>query len=50
MPASEIARWKKLLEPMYADWIKEVSAKGYDGQKLFNAAQELIAATSAGKN
>jgi TRAP-type C4-dicarboxylate transport system substrate-binding protein len=50
MPASEIARWKKLLEPMYADWIKEVSAKGYDGQKLFDAAQALIAAAAAEKN
>jgi hypothetical protein len=35
---------------MYADWIKEVSAKGYDGQKLFDAAQALIAAAAAEKN
>jgi TRAP-type C4-dicarboxylate transport system substrate-binding protein len=50
MSADEIARWKKLLEPMYADWIKEVSAKGHDGQKLFDAAQKLIAAAAAEKN
>ncbi len=50
MPATEVARWRKLLEPMYADWIKEVSAKGHEGQKLFDAAQKLIEAAAAEKN
>lgn len=42
VPAAEVANWQKAAEVVNADWIKEVSAKGMDGQKLINEARALM--------
>jgi len=40
--AAETDEFIKLTEPVVADWLKEVNAKGFDGQKLLANARELI--------
>lgn len=42
VPAAEVSKWQKASESVTADWVKEVSAKGYDGQKLLAEAQALL--------
>ncbi len=42
VPASEVANWQKAAEVVNADWIKEVAAKGMDGQKLIAEARALM--------
>jgi TRAP-type C4-dicarboxylate transport system substrate-binding protein len=39
----EYARWVDASKPVILDWIKEVDAKGGDGEKLLRSARELIA-------
>lgn len=39
---SEIARMRKVSQPVYDDWIKEMNSKGYDGAKLIADAERLI--------
>jgi TRAP-type C4-dicarboxylate transport system substrate-binding protein len=39
---AEVQRWAKASEPVEAEWIKEVSAKGVDGAKLLEEARGLI--------
>jgi TRAP-type C4-dicarboxylate transport system substrate-binding protein len=39
----EYARWVNASKPVIAEWIKEVNAKGGDGEKLLQNARELIA-------
>jgi TRAP-type C4-dicarboxylate transport system substrate-binding protein len=43
IPESEIARMRKVSQPVYDDWIKEMNGKGYDGAKLIAEAERLIA-------
>lgn len=38
----EVERWKKAAEPVYARWVKEMDAKGIDGQALIDEARALI--------
>ncbi len=42
VPAVEAAAWQKAAEPVVAEWIKEVGARGFDGQKLINDAKALM--------
>ena len=42
VPAAELAVWQKAAEPVTAEWIKEVTARGMDGQKLLNDAKALM--------
>ncbi|MDB5796774.1 MAG: dicarboxylate transport protein [Paucimonas sp.] len=42
VPASELQRWQKASEGVVNDWVKDVSAKGYDGQKLLQEARALL--------
>lgn len=42
LPADEHRRWEQAAQPVYEDWVKEVSAKGLDGQALLKSARELI--------
>ena len=42
VPAAEVANWQKAAEVVNADWIKEVAAKGMDGQKLIGEAKALM--------
>lgn len=43
MPRDELKKWQEASESVTAEWIKEVSAKGYDGQKLLGEARALLA-------
>ncbi|AYH46134.1 TRAP transporter substrate-binding protein [Azoarcus sp. DN11] len=43
VPAAEVQKWQKASESVAADWVKEVSAKGYDGPKLLAEARALLA-------
>ncbi len=42
VPASELANWEKAAQPVVDDWIKEVNAKGLNGQALLQSARDLI--------
>ncbi len=39
---AELARWRDACSGIYADWIADMDANGYDGQALFDKAAELI--------
>lgn len=43
----EIAKWQAAAKPVTDDWVKEVSAKGADGQKLVAEASALVKQYSA---
>jgi TRAP-type C4-dicarboxylate transport system substrate-binding protein len=38
----EQARWRKVSQPVFDDWIKELNGRGYDGAKLVAEAERLI--------
>jgi len=42
LPAAEMAKWQAASKPVAEEWIKEISAKGVDGQKLFDDANALV--------
>ncbi|APR03928.1 TRAP transporter substrate-binding protein [Thauera chlorobenzoica] len=42
IPAAEMARWETAALPVTAEWIKESSARGGDGQKLYDDAVALV--------
>ena len=42
LDAAETARWQRVASGTRAAWYREVSSKGLDGQKLANAAEQLI--------
>ncbi len=42
LPAAEVASWQKVAETVVTDWIKEVGAKGFNGQKLIDDAKALM--------
>jgi TRAP-type C4-dicarboxylate transport system substrate-binding protein len=43
LPKAEVARWKKAAEPVSEEWVKDVTARGADGQALLAGAKALIA-------
>lgn len=40
---AEVTRWKAAVEPAYQVWIEEMNSRGYDGEALFAALQEITA-------
>jgi TRAP-type C4-dicarboxylate transport system substrate-binding protein len=42
VPAQEVANWQKAAEPVTAEWIRDMGAKGFDGQKLIGEARALM--------
>jgi TRAP-type C4-dicarboxylate transport system substrate-binding protein len=42
VPAAELATWQKAAQPVVDDWIKEVGAKGLNGQALLQSARDFI--------
>ena len=42
LSAAEYARWVKATDSVAQDWVKDVSAKGNDGNKLLDAAKTLL--------
>lgn len=42
VPAAEVKNWQKASESVAADWVKEVTAKGHDGQRLLTEAKALL--------
>lgn len=42
LPPAEVAKWQAASQPVAAEWVKEVSAKGVDGQKLLDDARALV--------
>lgn len=42
LPAEEMAKWQAASKPVAEEWIKEISSKGVDGQKLFDDANALV--------
>ncbi len=42
VPAAELTNWQRAGQVVYDSWLKEVSAKGYDGKALLKSAQDLI--------
>ena len=42
LSAAEYARWQKACEPVVADWIGEVGAKGANGKALYDDAKALL--------
>ena len=47
--ADAAANWLPLVEPIYADWVAEMAAKGIDGQALIDEARALMAAYKPAK-
>ncbi len=43
MSGEELERWRKATESLYEEWIREVAAKGGDGQKLLAEARAILA-------
>lgn len=39
---AEVERWKAASQPVVDQWVKDVTAKGIDGQKLLEEARQLI--------
>lgn len=42
IPKSELDNWKKATDQLDDDWVKDLTAKGHDGKKLYQAAQDLV--------
>ena len=42
VPAAEVQRWQAASESVVAEWVKDVTAKGYDGKKLLEEAKALM--------
>lgn len=47
LPAAELDRWKKASQPVFDEWVKEADAKGYDGDRLLDAARAQVDAAAA---
>lgn len=43
VPQAEQDRWREATESVYADWIKEMDSKGYNGKQLVEEAKQLVA-------
>lgn len=42
MPADELKKWQEASASVSAEWVREVGAKGHDGQKLLAEARALL--------
>lgn len=42
IPASELVSWRKEGDKLAAEWVKEMSDKGYPGQAMLDSAKSLI--------
>lgn len=42
VPAAEVKVWQKAAESVTSEWIKEINAKGKNGQKLLDEARSLM--------
>src|SRR3546814_9186372 len=42
MPAAEVAKMRKLAEPVTQAWVEDMNKQGKDGAKLLAAAEALI--------
>ena len=42
IPVEDIAKWQAAAKPVTEEWIKEISSKGLDGQKLHDEAAALV--------
>lgn len=49
MAADEVLNLKSIVEPMYADWVKEMTEKGLPSQQLLDSATELLKQYSVSK-
>lgn len=43
LPAAEEARWRKVTQPVYDDWVKTMTEKGYPGAQMVADAEALVA-------
>jgi len=43
VPKEEQARWRKLTEPVYQSWIKDMNEKGLPGSEMVAHAEQLVA-------
>ncbi|MBF0325913.1 TRAP transporter substrate-binding protein [Magnetospirillum moscoviense] len=41
IPAAELDKWKKASDALDDAWVKDMDAKGFDGKKLLQSAQDL---------
>lgn len=42
IPKAELENWKKATDQLDDDWVKDVTAKGFDGKALLQGAKDLI--------
>ena len=42
IPLAELQNWQKIVAPVTDDWLKEVNAKGRDGNALLQSAKQLV--------
>ena len=42
LPPAELANWQKATAHLEQEWVRDVTAKGQDGQKLLQTAKDLI--------
>ncbi|MEO6024728.1 MAG: TRAP transporter substrate-binding protein [Burkholderiales bacterium] len=42
IPLAELQHWQKIVAPVTDDWVKEVTAKGRDGNALLQSAKQLV--------
>ncbi len=42
VPADEVKKWQKASDGVATEWVREVTAKGYDGQRLLAEARTLL--------
>jgi TRAP-type transport system periplasmic protein len=43
LPDDQVKAWQKVVEPIHAAWIKQVTDSGRNGAKLLQSARELVA-------
>jgi TRAP-type C4-dicarboxylate transport system substrate-binding protein len=44
---AELARWRKVSQPVYDQWVKDMNAKGLPGKQMLDDAERLIARYAA---
>src|SRR5262249_54847180 len=42
LPEESVKSWRKAVEPIYEAWIKQISDRGQNGQKLVETAREFV--------
>ena len=42
IPAAELIKWRRITDKLAASWVKEMDAKGYQGQAMLDTAKSLI--------